>query len=92
MASVVLADAEVPVDVVDYCDDTYGNDAYSDARYGRHGHDVVPVDAALQVDAAVRADVVVAVRMQISLISGIYMRICIFSYHIECKSHTAGNC
>jgi hypothetical protein len=76
---VVLADAEASAGVVDYCDDKHGNDAYSDARYGKHGHDVVPVDATLQVDGVVRADAVVAVRMQISLISGIYMRKCIFS-------------
>ncbi len=85
MASVVLADAEVQVDVVDYCDDKHGNDAYSDARYGTHVHDEVRVDVVLQGDAAVRADAVVAVRMQTCLLADKIMRVCIVSYHSSAK-------
>ncbi len=92
MASVVPVDAEASAGVAGYCDDKHGNDAYSDARYGRHVHDVVPVDGALQADAAVRADVVVAVRMHTCLLADKIMRVCIVSYDTWCKSHTAGNC
>ena len=72
----------VPADVVDYCDDKHDNDAYSDVRYGTRAHGAVPADAvhqAAMADAAVRADVVVAGRMQIPLITGINMRILVFS-------------
>ena len=92
MASVVLVDAEASADVADYCDDKHGNDAYSDARYGTHVHDGVPVDAVLQADAAVRADAVVVVRMHTCLLADKIMRVCIVSYHTWCKSHTSVNC
>jgi hypothetical protein len=85
---VVLAGAEVPADVVDYCDDKHVHDAYNDARYDMHAHDDtyvhdgVPVDGLHQeatADAAVRVDVVVAVRMHKCLPAGKRMRICIVS-------------
>ena len=82
MVVVVLADVAVPVDVADCYDVQHAHDAYNDARYDKHVRDEAPADwvhPAATVDAAVRADVVVVVRMQIPLISGIYMRICTFS-------------
>ena len=92
MASVVLADAEVRVDVAVGHDNTHGDDNSdddnSDARYDTHAHGVA-VDVVLQADAAVRADVVVVVRMHTCLLADKIMRICIVSYYTECKSHTA---
>ena len=83
-----VVDAVEPADGV-ACQDEDVHDARNDARYDTHVHDVVPADAVHQAavaDAVVRADAVVAVRMQIPLISGIYMRICIFSYHACAKA------
>ena len=88
MVVVVLADAVARVDVADCYDVQHVHDAYNDARYDKHAHDEAPADEVHQaatVDAVVRADVVVAVRMQIPLISGIYMRICTFSYPTGAK-------
>jgi len=92
MAAVVQVDAEEQVDEAACYDDRRAHDAYNDVRYNRHVHDVVPVDEVHQAataGAAVRADGVVAVRMQTFLISEICMRICIFSYYKECNSHTS---
>ena len=76
---VVPVDAVARADVADYYGDRHAHDAYNDARYGTHDYDAEPADVALRADEVVRADVVVPVRMQISLISEIGMRICIFS-------------
>lgn len=85
----VLEGVEVPVDVADYCDDKRANDAhndacndgYSDARYDTQ-YDAEPVHAVhpvVRVGAAVLADVVVPAQMHIFLITGINMRIFVFS-------------
>jgi len=85
MDAVVLADVEEPADGVVYYDDKHVNDAYNDARYGTHEYDAVPADDAVSVDEAPRADeaaladVVVPGRMHIFLITGINMRIFVFS-------------
>ena len=95
---VVPADAEALADVADYCDDRRANDAhnayhdaYNDARYDVQ-YDAVPVHAAhpvVRVGAAVRADVAAPVQMQPFLITGINMRIIVFSSFIGCKSRTS---
>ena len=79
MDAVVLADVEEPADGVVYYDDKHVNDAYNDARYGTHEYDAVPADAAPRADEAALADVVVPGRMHIFLITGINMRIFVFS-------------
>jgi hypothetical protein len=101
MASVVLADAEVPVDVAAWHDNTHDDDNSdgdnsdgdnSDARFDMHAHDGVLVDEAhpaATVDGVVRADVVVAGRMHKCLLADKKMRICIVSYHRWCKSHSS---
>jgi hypothetical protein len=83
---VVSEDEAVQADEAACCDDTHDNDAHNDAynnaRYDRHVHDMVPVDAvrrAVMGDGVVRADVVAPVRMHTFLITGINMRIFAFS-------------
>jgi len=76
---VVPVDAEAPLAGADYYDDKHANDAYNDARYGTHEYDAVPVDEAPRADEAALADVVVPGRMHIFLITGINMRIFVFS-------------
>jgi hypothetical protein len=86
----------VPVDVVAWvdaaarCDDRHAHDAYNDARYDKHVDDAEPADDVVRqaagAGAAVPADVVVAGRMQILLITGINMRIYTFSYHTDAKA------
>ena len=71
-------DDAVRVDEPDYCDDRLANDACSDARYNDARYYTHLSDAVL-ADVVVPADVVVAVRMHTCLITGINMRICIFS-------------
>ena len=81
-AAGVLADAAASVDVADYCDDKHVHDAYNDARYDKHAHDAVTVDAvrqAVRADGVVLADVVAPGRMHKFLITGIDMRIIVFS-------------
>ena len=73
--------------VVHY-DDKHAYDAYNDARYGKHVHDVVPEDAVRRVvmaDGVVPVDVVAPGRMHKSLLADKIMRICIFSYHTGAK-------
>ena len=70
------------MDAADCYDDKHAHDADSDARYDRHVHDGVPVDAvrrAVTGDGVVPADVVAAVRMHTILITGTDMRIFAFS-------------
>ena len=71
--AVEMAGAEVRADVAVCCDDKHGHDAYSNARYDMHvNNDGVRMDEVRQAvmgDGAVRADVVVAVRMHISLLA-----------------------
>jgi hypothetical protein len=84
------------VDVADdaqCCDDTDVNDAYNDARYGRHAKegDEVPADVALHVDEEASEDVVVPELMRKNPRTGMYMRLGIFSYNTGCKSYTSLN-
>ena len=84
-----LVDAEALADVADYCDDKRANDAhndaynddYNDARYDTQ-YDAEPAHAVhpvVRVGAAVLVDVVVPAQMHIFLITGINMRILVFS-------------
>ena len=94
----VLADAEAPVDGAAWHDNTHdddnthdgdnSDDDSSDARYDRHALDRLLMDEVHQAatgDAAVRADVVVAVRMHTCLPADKRMLICIVSYHRRAK-------
>ena len=82
----VLADVVVPADVAEYYGDKHANDAhndaYNDARYDVQLHGVAAdvVHPAVVGDAAVvLVDVAVPARMHIFLITGINMRIIVFS-------------